>query len=386
MRIRRIILFLLWLLSLLAISFYGGAVSYGVFFCVTLIPLISLVYLCLVHARFRIYQEIGSRAVVSGQRMPYFFVLQNGDFFGFTSVSVRLFPRLSYVEKIPDDMEFELLPGERYTFETNLVCRYRGEYEVGVKEVLITDFFRIFRLRYRLPSTIKALVHPQVIHLESLESIPDVVTFVQRDAYYMQNELDVTLREYRAGDAIKQIHWKAAAKEQKLMTRNRIGEEKQGILLFFDTKRYEKDPFVYLPLENQILEVTLALGMFFSKKQVSYTAYWEQNGCRNCRVEGITHFDAFYEQTSRILFSEENKAFPKEQISPEALMQANILIGVVHEITEELFSWTEQLASAGKTIVLYVVTNEAGKDYMSYSTTRRRIIIVPVEAELEGLL
>lgn len=91
-----------------------------------MIPVISLIYLLFVHEQFRIYQEIGCREVVCGQQMPYFFVLQNGVYYAFSSVSVRLFPHLSYVEQIPDDMEFELLPGERCTFETNLVCRYRG--------------------------------------------------------------------------------------------------------------------------------------------------------------------------------------------------------------------------------------------------------------------
>lgn len=70
MKRRKMVLFLLWLLSLLAISFYGGAVSYGFFFGISLIPVVSLVYLLMVHERFRIYQEIGYREVLCGQEMP----------------------------------------------------------------------------------------------------------------------------------------------------------------------------------------------------------------------------------------------------------------------------------------------------------------------------
>lgn len=70
MKRRKMVLFLLWLLSLLAISFYGGAVSYGFFFGISLIPVVSLVYLLMVHERFRIYQEIGCREVLCGQEMP----------------------------------------------------------------------------------------------------------------------------------------------------------------------------------------------------------------------------------------------------------------------------------------------------------------------------
>ena len=55
-RLRRWGLLGLWLLSLVAISFYGGAVSYGFFFGLTLVPVVSAVYLLAVYLRFKIYQ------------------------------------------------------------------------------------------------------------------------------------------------------------------------------------------------------------------------------------------------------------------------------------------------------------------------------------------
>ncbi|MDE7258161.1 MAG: hypothetical protein K2N77_02835, partial [Lachnospiraceae bacterium] len=130
MKIRRWMLLGLWILSLAAISFYGGAVSYGFFFGVTMLPVISWVYLFCVYCRFRIYQEVENRSMVCGNAVPYYFVLQNDDFFAFSSVSVRLFSSFSYVEQIPDGIEYELLPGDKLTFRTKLICKYRGEYEV----------------------------------------------------------------------------------------------------------------------------------------------------------------------------------------------------------------------------------------------------------------
>lgn len=77
MRARRLCFVVLWILSLMAISFRGGVVSYGFFFGVTLLPVLSLVYLVLVNLLFRIYQKVESRTMVCGQPMPYFFVLQS---------------------------------------------------------------------------------------------------------------------------------------------------------------------------------------------------------------------------------------------------------------------------------------------------------------------
>ena len=55
------------------------------------------------------------------------------------------------------------------------------------------------------------------------------------------------MRDYVAGDALKQIHWKATARAQALKVRNRTGEEKTGIAILCDTKRYSGDNREYLP-------------------------------------------------------------------------------------------------------------------------------------------
>ena len=118
MKTRRLIFSGLWLLSLGAISFYGGAVSYSLFWGFTLIPVISLLYLICVYFQLKILQQIENRNMVCLQPVPYSFVLQNEGFCPFASISVNLFSSFSTVEALPGDKEYELLPGERYTFQS----------------------------------------------------------------------------------------------------------------------------------------------------------------------------------------------------------------------------------------------------------------------------
>ena len=103
MKWRRFILLLLWILSLVGITFYGGAISYGLFWGITLIPVLSLVYLLFVFMQFRIYQEIGSRIIVCKQPVSYFFILQNETVYAFAGLSVRLFSDFSYVTDMPEN-------------------------------------------------------------------------------------------------------------------------------------------------------------------------------------------------------------------------------------------------------------------------------------------
>ena len=385
---RRRILLGVWTLSLVGISFYGGAVSYGFFFCVTLIPLISLAYLLAVYIFFRIYQKVESRDMVCGQPAPYFFILQNDSVIPFSSVSVKLFSSFSFVEKMPENTEYELLCGDKYTFETKLTCKYRGEYEVGVKEIIVTDYFRLFRLRYHVPNTIRAIVKPKITRVSKLNSIGEMISVLQTQSMHAGSEPDVTVRDYVPGDAIKNISWKTSARENKLKVRNRIEEEKQGIVLFGDTKRYSGQIEEYLPLENKMLEIMVALGIYLAEQNMPFTAYYSQGKTVSKRVNGVREFNEYYENVSRIIYSDtENVAgVMRELMAKGAFSNCKVAFGIIHEMNQDIMEMTEQLSQSGILVVLYVVTEEKYEDYIKLNNERRNIITVPVNAELEGRL
>ncbi len=388
MKWRRIILLLLWILSLVGISFYGGAISYGLFWGITLLPVLSLVYLLFVFMQFRIYQEIGSRIVVCKQPVPYFFVLQNETVYAFAGMSVRLFTDFSYVTDIENYKEYELLPGDKYTYHTTLICKYRGEYEVGVKDIIITDFFRLFRIRYKNPGAVKAVVYPRIVRKKELESIKDFIHMSTREAVLNQTVPDVVTRDYVAGDTLKRIHWKVSAREQKLKTRTMLGERKKEILLLYDTKRYSEKEQEYLPAENQILELVLALGLFFAEKNITYTVIHGQEGMRTKLVEGLGHFEQLYEETAHVIFdARENVTnLAKEWFESRGHWNAETLIVVAQEPEGELLRLLQILAEEGYTVVLYVVTDKDISEYIRQSNGRMKIVAISVEGNLEEIL
>lgn len=387
MRGRRIGWLIAWILSLVAISFYGGAISYGLFFGISLMPIVAILYLSLVYFRFRIYQEIESRNIVCKQPMPYYFVLHNGEKYAFAGISVRLFSKLSFVEDIPDNRECELLPGEEYVCRTKLVCKYRGEYEVGVREVVVTDFFRLLRFRYRIPSTIKALVYPRIIRKSELNTMAELTDLSGKESPLGQAHLDVVVRDYVEGDALKQIHWKASARERKLKSRNYIGEERGGVTFFCDTKRYYKDIYKYLPLENQVLEALLALGFFWADKNIPFTVHFAQK-MSAVTVEGINGFEAFYEKIAHVMFDEKENSEERlwDLMEAGALSHAQLFIGILHEVSDSLLAIAEELAASGIMVMLYVITDEDMEACVRRGTDRLKVFPIPIEAELEEVL
>ena len=388
MKRRRIIFLLLWILSLVAVSFYGGAISYGLFWGITLVPVISLIYLILFFSQFRIYQEIQSRNIVCKQAMPYYFTLPNETFYSFAGLNVRMFSGFSYVTDIPEDEEYELLPGDSHTYHTNLVCKYRGEYEVGVKEIVVTDFFRLFRFRYRIHGTIKALVYPRLIQKKELSSIKDIIDVSNLQSEINKTEADVITRDYVPGDPLKYIHWKASAREQKLKTRNLLGERKQGVLILYDTKRFYPKEEAYIPLESQILETVLALCYHFGEKGIPFSLLCGQNGAKKLEATGLSQLEYVYQETCQIRFDErEDGERLLEQVVQERLhLQARSLIMVAHRVSDGLMWRLLQFSGEGLPVMLYLVTDEDAEEVIRQSNSRLKIMVLPITGDLEELL
>lgn len=388
MKARRAVFLILWILALILISFYGGAVSYGIFFALTLIPPISLLYIVCVCFRYKVYQEIGSRNIVCGQSTPYYFILQNEDKFAFAGIGISFFSDFSYVEELPEKNEYELLPGDKYRYETSFVCRYRGEYEVGIKEVTVYDFLGLFCIKSNVKETKKVIVAPRLIKVHELNSISDIDTMMQRENIRIASEQDIVTREYVRGDALKQIHWKATARERKLMSRRMTGDEKEGVILFFDMHRYDEKPKIYLPIENRVLETVLALAFFMSEKSIPLTAYYSQGKICQNRINDMGDFGEFYELTKDLRFdkTEDLKNGICHILDKVTVADKQIVFFVLQKMDYEILDMTKRITESGVIVVFYVITEENIESFVTMSNVNRRIIAITPQDRPEDIL
>ncbi len=382
-----IILIIFWILSLLCISFYGGPVSYGMFATATLIPVVLLAYLFIIFLRFKIYQRLNSKNVIAGNISDFYITLQNEDFFAYAGIRIQFYSSFSEIEGIDDKTEYELLPHCGIKRQTTLLCRYRGEYEVGVKSVMIQDFLRVFTFSYHNPEPFRVTVLPQIVHLDSVKTVEAAVNAVS-ESYRSPEFPDATVREYVPGDDIRKIHWNSSAKLGKLLTRKTIGEEKQGIGIVMDSERYSDDPEIYLPIENKILETVIAFAMYYVRNHTPVRVYTYSNGLSEWAVNDIGGFDGFYRDISSTRFSEDNtqeKLFIKIEEVP-SFYENNLVILVLHKWSETA---KEAVASLGKNngfSVIYIVSDDLSEIKTGSILPHSEAFVIPPDADLREVL
>ena len=387
MKKNRIIWGVLWILSLVGISFYGGPISYGFFAVVTFLPIVSGLYLLLVSVFFRIYQGTDGRNMTVGETVPFYFRLMNEFHFAFASLKVNFFSSFSTINGFDESMEYELLPGTGIKKETELLCRYRGDYEVGIKEVILEDYLRLFRIRIGNRETMRVMVRPAITDLNDLRYV-DFSNLMRRDIQINPTEPDVLTREYEAGDDVRQISWKVSARCGKLMVRKMIGEEKEGVAILMGTERFDPDIRAYLPLENKMLECAIALALYCHNKNIPVAGYFLENELVRLASDGRDQFDVLYDRFAEIGF---DKKYGEDLLLAQAgerpeLFDCRAVFIVIHKWSEYVTELLRLLGNNNVFTVVYLIGSEEKVELPRAQFPRAMLLQFDVEADLKEVM
>lgn len=387
MKRNRIIYAILWVLSLVGISFFGGPVSYGFFTLMTLLPIVSFLYLLFVSFSFRIYQELDGKNLVAGHTVPFYFILKNEFPFGFSGIRVRFFSDLSDIMDLDDGEEYELQPKTGIKKQTKVLCRYRGEYEVGIQSIEISDYFRLLKRKYNNKETLRVIVKPAITELTGLRSV-NAGGKMTKESSVNPTQPDVLVRRYETGDDIRFADWRSSAKSGEIMVRKLIGEEREGIGIILATKRYGVEPAEYLPVENKMLESAIALSFFFLRKNTPVTAYL---GCGKKAIKGAARKERFhdlYDWFSAVEFRddlEEKDIFTQITDSPE-IYSSRMVFLIVHRIDAGALNTIESLHRQQIPVMVYRISDDTEQTAGAVKMPNVEIINISPEADLKEVM
>jgi len=146
----------------------------------------------------------------------------------------------------------------RLTRRYQVQCLKRGIYEFGPVSISSGDAFGFFRKKLDLEGHERLLVYPRILPLEDL-GIPSRHPFgdLRVRRHIFEDPVQVmTTRDYINGDPLKNIHWKASARLQKLQTRVFEHTTTMDIALFLDT-RTVADTFYWSLISTDFLETAV---------------------------------------------------------------------------------------------------------------------------------
>lgn len=298
-------------------SFFGGKFSYALLYASFAVPVTCLIYLLFVFTRLKVYQAIDSKIVVKGEKIGFKYILSNESSVYFTHIKPEFLSDYSKVDVKYCGDEISLAPGQKTENLTELTCLYRGEYMVGLKSIVITDYLRLFKIRRGYPSTLNIRVYPRIVKLNSLNAL-SFGDDIKSPPYTLKagGEQDADLRAFAFGDNVKAVNWKVSAKHGELFTRRRTEPPKEKIALFIDTS-----PITHgdkIPAEDRILEVALAVSDFYLGKNIENEIIYPTGTLNRIYVNKREDFMRFYDACLTLPFKNDEAHNYLENITTDA--------------------------------------------------------------------
>lgn len=148
--------------------------------------------------------------------------------------AITVLPQESGVRCVKERLVLSLPPFGGYSVKTDVRFRYRGKYEIGVAEVYIYDPLRIFRIRKKINNYSNVTVLPRTLETDFGEqrAVSDFPSPASSSVSTREAAETANIREYRAGDPLKSIHWKLSSKAEELQVRDfNTNDDRQTYIL-----------------------------------------------------------------------------------------------------------------------------------------------------------
>lgn len=290
---------LFWVFSLVFTQALRSPLSSVLFLFVTMIPYVNLAYVFAARASLKAdidnscsettkFSPVCLNVMISNESvLPLPFV--EADIVVPNEANVRCLERCMYLALSPNGV---------YEIKENVTFAYRGQYDIGVSNMFVYDFFRMFRLKIEEQQYRPIFVLPRRMIFEHISenAASDVNTESMKNIRGIDRAEMSDIRAYRQGDHMKTIHWKLSSKTQEMQVKEYAMNSGKTVYIFCDLAAhynteldnlYEDDINEFAA--DGVIEIAIAAAMREVKLGNACKLIWYDsriaNGTQICYIE-----------------------------------------------------------------------------------------------------
>lgn len=260
----------LWIINyliLIALNIFLYVVFQNYFlFLITIVillcPLLSVsaaVYMC---KRLKLELGIGKNRLINGEEILFELRLHNTTYFPALQSRISLFLSNTFLENRVDwSVEMPVKMHEVSVLRLPFTFVNLGRFSIECDELQLQDLMGLLIIKKPIDLSCEVYVLPN----GNAGIQPDITNFLAgaaevEESKHKGNDFSEVsdIREYVAGDRIRDIHWKLSARQDKLMVKDRVATAGSEMVIFLDLVKNDE-------LTQQILE----LGFRFAKSFIN---------------------------------------------------------------------------------------------------------------------
>lgn len=331
--------------------YLGNVAAMVMFLLLLFIPLGSAVVNLLIRNHLEIQVEAGI-SVQKGAQGTFLLQLQNQSVLPMICMRclVQMENRLNG-EICEKNVFTWLRPKETRQFLLQTGSHYCGRIQISVPYVQLYDYFGVLGIKKRCDVTGTVTVLPETFDME-LHLVPAPNRADDSEIYSQERPgMDLSeiyqIREYVAGDSLRQIHWKLSNKFDRLIVRDPSLPITRNVLIFWERTGESDNPEIV----DAQAEVLVSLCRNLLEQSIQFTVGWNDTKSNQCIFLAIHDMDEFLGMLPRILQAKG----AKEGISGAELLiqtEENYFCGHLIYLAKEPQSSVMELKQYGKVSVL----------------------------------
>ncbi|WP_096438853.1 DUF58 domain-containing protein [Alteribacter populi] len=279
--------------------FQGGFVSWFLFYAVTTIFVVMLLYIAIPLGALEVTRSFGQSAAVAGSKMTVTVTIKRKWPFPFLYLVVEdeMDEGLERQLDCSPKMIFYPTVKKELTFQYTIPSLKRGEYAFKGTRLETSDMFGLFQKQKYVAASEDLLVYPDYHHIERWSAYERHDTETRLSAAdFVEDVTSVAgAREYVPGDKLTSIDWKVSARANKLMTKEFEEYIGQNFLMVLNERvaDYQSDT---LEAFEKGIELITSVVMYSHRRQLQY-GLWSMG-------EHVTKFplDAGADQQQRLVY------------------------------------------------------------------------------------
>lgn len=326
--------------------------TYTAFYAVLILPIISYVVGYFSKRNITAAEELSHEFVTKNEKTYYKVRIHNAGFL--PCFFARIYFEFEEIGLVSNTSHtyFSIEPKSYFEVKVQLSGKYRGVYKIAPSSVVVYDFLGIFKYKLHFQSGITLIIAPLITQVPELASeiTQQGETIVKRHIQGQDHTSSAELREYQITDSYKQIHWKATAKRNELISKNPQEIEQLATVFFINNLRIPKAVDSMLAREDKLMDLA-----------VSVMSHCNQSGHRMLmqavniqQREFTTNFTRLYHEVAALPFGEFGSIHP---IMNDYLHSGNMMENVflfTQSLDDELILALQEFKLLGSHVTLFL--------------------------------
>ncbi|MCD8511250.1 MAG: DUF58 domain-containing protein [Bacillus sp. (in: Bacteria)] len=361
----------IFLAMFLYAMFQGGFVSWFLFYTITILAVLMLVYAAIPLGSFHVTREFSEKAVPAGTKLKVTVTISRRWPFPFLYLSVKdnIDPLLQrqMAKNSSKIIFYPTLKREMmYTYTVPKV--QRGEYAFSGIHLETSDMFGLFKKEKFVPMEEKLLVYPNYHNIERWSPYEKHETETRMSSHdYVEDVTSVAgAREYVPGDKLTSIDWKVTARTGKLMTKEFEEFIGQNFLVILNN-RLANDNFRAIEAYESSIELVTSIVMHAHRKQLRVGLWTLGNKSKTFDLDGGSDHQKRLVHHLATIQGERDADFAKQLKDYENMVPiGTTLIFASAEITDAILERIKLILSRRVQVYFCFIEEENNQDPFAY--------------------